>query len=372
MFATEGFGAIAQNYISRGIASNFYPKLPFLALLGALTLGNNNKDVLQIGRPGVGEILSGKLISPAERLTLGSVNSYKPRIQRFETDNSKWMGAYDTLPTVANPTTTAQSQAMQATADFRWSDLATPILVWHEDKLRAGQKETKEGQGLAMSQLIDEASEVAFQEHVKKFNAGIWTGNPSSQAADPWDSPLGIIQALDTTNTYGNVDRSVGANAAWKSQKDTTTTATDIVALIDDANLNKKLRVYGPGADIFLCDTTRYQTFKRQILNNGGVVLQNGPVLKMAAMGVKQEILQKDNAYVMYDPTCPDNTVLALTSRTWRLAFHPQRNMTVKPFVDLSDKSEGAKDADQSFVRTRIMFSNDNPYLNVRYTAIGT
>src|SRR2546423_1424319 len=101
-FAVEGFATIAQNYISRGIASNFYPKLIFLTALGAATLGNNNKDVLEIGRAS-GEILAGKMISPAERLTLGTVNGYQPRIQGFETNNSKWMGARDTMPTVANP-----------------------------------------------------------------------------------------------------------------------------------------------------------------------------------------------------------------------------------------------------------------------------
>jgi hypothetical protein len=78
-----------------------------------------------------------------------------------------------------------------------------------------------------------------------------------------------------------------------------------------------------------------------------------------------------DNCYIIYDPTMPDQTVYAITPKTFRIAFHPQRNMKVGKFTDISESAEGAKDADQAFIRTRLMFSCDNPYLNVAYTAVG-
>src|SRR4051812_34698869 len=115
-FAVEGFATVAQNYISKGIASNFYAKAPLLAILGALTLGNNNKQSLEIGRVGVGEIVSGAMVSPAEKKRLGTVNAYLPRIQAFKTNNTKSMGVRDTMPVVANASTASHGQAMQAAA----------------------------------------------------------------------------------------------------------------------------------------------------------------------------------------------------------------------------------------------------------------
>lgn len=374
MFAIEGFKTVAQNHISRNIASNFYNKLPFLSALGVFTLTRNKKNNLSIGRPD-GEILTGKVVSPAEVMALQDFNGYQPRIQRFETANSKWMGKYDTTPTVANPTTNAHSQAGQASALFYRARLKTPILIWHEDKNRALQKEGKVGQGLAMARLIDEATEVAYQEHVKELNAKIWNGNPADQAADPWDQPLGILQALHSTglNTYGNVDRNDAGNAAWRNQVDTTLKAVDVSKIVDDANLTKRLRILGSGngCDLLVTTPTLYAQFKAQILNSGGVVVQN-TMPKLAELGMTGEILRKDNVHVIYDESCPTNNVLALSMDTWKFSIKPGKNINVSKFVDLSDKTEGAKEADQAFIETEFIFSNDNPFLNVRYTAIGT
>jgi hypothetical protein len=365
-FAIEGFQAVSQNHISKTIASNFYPKLTLASALGAITIGNNNKKPLEIGRP-KGEILAGKNVSPAEKLRLGTVNEYRPRIQRFETSNSKWMGKYDTMPTVSSPTTTAHSQANQATARFMWADLATPILIWHEDKIRASQESTREGQAIAMSQLIEEATEVAIQEHIKEFNAKLWNGDPTSQSAELWDQPSGILNAISASGTYGNVNRAV--ETSWQAKGSASAFTADITKLVDDMNLVQGLRTYGQGVDLIITNTTLYPVFKAQVLASGGVILQNG-MPNMAEFGVKQEVLKKDNAYIMYDVTCPASTVLGFTLGTWRLAFHPQRNFSISKFTDLSQTGEGAKDADQAFIRTRLMFSCDNPALNCKYSAV--
>jgi hypothetical protein len=368
-FAVEGFATVAQNYISKQVASNFYRKATFLAILGALTLGNQSKTSLEIGRPGSGEILTAANVSQVERKRLGTVNNYLPRIQKFQTSNSKWMGVRDTMPSVASPTTLSQGQATQFAASFAWADLTTPMLIWHEDKIRAGQESTKEGQALAMGQLIDEATEVGMQEHIDEINSKTWTGNPSSQTAALWDQPLGINQALQAANVYANVDRAV--EATWRAQVDSTITSVDINRIVDDANLTKELRVKGNGANCIITTVALYQQFKAQVLNTGGVVLQNG-LPEMAKIGVKKEVLQKDNVYIAYDSQAAANSVQVFDLTTWKFMVHPSRNFSVSKWTDLSDKGEGAKDADQAFIRTRLMLTCDNPFLNVKYSAIGT
>lgn len=373
-FAVSGFATVAQNFISRSISSNFYSKAPFLAILGALTIGNQRKNSLQIGRPNSAEILSGKTISPIEKKKLGSINSYMPRIQGFKTNNTKSMGVRDTMPTVANPTTNSHGQAMQNAAKFNWTHLKTPILVWHEDKERASQEGTKEGQGLSMAQMIDEATEVGLQDMVDTVQTQVWGGNPADQTADLWDQQCGVLQAGETANVYGNVDRSVGAHAVWRGVKDTVWRAVDVAGLLDDINLTKGLKVVGNGVNLLLTTTAIFSQFKAQILASvgpSGVMADGLP--EFAQMGVKKEVLRKDNCYVMYDPGCPANTVAGFDLTTWKFMANPRSNFRVGRFVDISENSEGAKDADQAFVHLRYMLTCDNPAVGaVKYTAVGT
>src|SRR4051812_25868600 len=134
---SSGFDTVCQKYIqSRPIASNFYKKSSLGAILGALTMGNQNKDSLSIGRPGTGEILSGAVIPPVEKMRLGSINEYVPRLQGFKTQNTRELDVYDDLPGTANRQTRSHSQADQYGAGFRWGEIVTEITIQHEDKMR--------------------------------------------------------------------------------------------------------------------------------------------------------------------------------------------------------------------------------------------
>lgn len=369
-FAYSGFSTVAQNYISRTVASNFYQKWPFGAALGALTLGNQNRKELQIGRPDSGEILSGGMISPIERINLGNVNWYQPRIQAFETSNSAYRTVRGNLPDVAAKTTNSHGQATQASAKVGWTHLDTPVLIWHEDKIRAAKENTAKGQALALGQVIDEATEVAYQEHISKLAVDTYSGSPTSQSADLWDAPQGYKMAFSATNTYSNVDRSV--ESAWRAQSDSTITAVDIVKILDDANITKGLNTKGSGVDLILTTGDLYIKFKAQILSQGGTVLQNG-MPEFAKLGVKREVLQKDNAYIMYDPYISDaNRVYAFNTKTWRFMVHPQFNFKVSEFTDNTKTGINKETYDYAYISTRFMLSCDDPTKNVVYTAIGT
>lgn len=377
-FAVEGFQTISQNWISKGIASNWYKKAPLLAILAAvsLSLGNQNKtDGLSIGRPGSAEILAGKKISPAEKHNLQGINSYIPRIQGFKTNNtaarSSASSGRTTAPTVANPTTNSHGQANQFGAKFNWTHIDTPILIWHEEKIRAGKKETAKGQGLAMAQVIDEATEVGMQDHVDWMADAVWNGNPSSQTADLWDKPLGLLQMISATNTYANVDRSQASNAVWRGLVDSTITSVDVRKVVDDANITKQLSAIGGGVGAILTTPAIYLLFKAQIIAAGGQICKEG-MPEFAYMGVKKEVLMIDNAVIMWDEKCPANNVACLDLSVCKYLQDPAFNAVVSEFTDLSKAVEGGKFADQAQISSRFMITNDNPALSVLYTAIGT
>ncbi len=399
-FAITGFQTVAQNFISRQIASNFYKKCPLLSLLGALTIGNNKKDTLEIGRPDSGEILTGGIVSPIQKKRLGSVNAYLPRIQGFETNNSRYRsasadtGGRDTLPDVAAKSTQSHGQAMQFAAEYRWCHMDTPILIWHEDKIRAGREGTAEGQAIAMGQLVDEATEVGMQDMLTHLSVDTWDGNPTAaeQNYALWPKPLGLLKLVDDSTgdtarfadaTVARVDRN--SEPLWCAQVDATLTAVDVRKIIDDAKFHAVsgtfsstagtragLSVIGGDPDLMLVPLALYPTFKAQVLANGGTVLLNG-LPAMAKMGVKKEILQIDNTLIMYDPQLTDgNTVLVGDTSVLKWMVHPQYNFKVGEFVDNTKTGIAKETYDYAYVTLRYIFALDNPRLWVKYVAIGT
>ena len=378
-YAVSGYAAIAQNRIDKKIASNFYPRLPFLSALQAFTLTRNKKTAGSIGRVGaekkdLGAILSGREIGPIEVMNIPrGINGIQPRIQRYETDNTKEMAAYDTTAVVANATTMAHSQVGQAAALFYRNRIQTPILVWHSDLERHMSGTSGDGRGLAESQCVQDATEVAYQEHVKKLNTLIWSGSPTSSSTDPWDQCHGINDVFSATNTYGNVDRSLAGNAAWRAVVDSTAQACDIRKLLDDVKVTKNIRDLNATAPE-LCITTKanYLKMKSQILSQGvslGHVVKEG-IPNAAQMGVHQEALNVDDTWIMYDTSCPANTVRFFAMETFNLMVFPGKNLTTSKFTDLKHNSEGAKEANQAFIETEFIFYNTNPALNVTFTAV--
>lgn len=371
-FAVSGFAAIAQDYISKGVASNFYEKAPLLAVMAALTIGREKK-ALAIGRPGNGEILTGKGLSPAEKMSLSGINSYRPRIQGFKTSNTRARtnSGRVTASTVADSQTRSHGQATQYSAEFKWTHYDTPIKIWHEDKNRASQKGSGEGRALEMSRLIDEATEVAMQDMHDKLADDVRNGDPSDQSDDLWNEPAGIIAAADSTNTYGGVDRSDSDAVVWRANKVTAARGADFRKLKDEVNLTLGLETKGNGVNLALCGTGLYQIFRDQVLARGGGRCLGEGLPEFATMGLKREVVQVDNLYLMYDPGCPVSTVEWYNLRYWKYIQHPEFNMKVTPFENQA-KQEGGEYCDYAEVQHRFILSCDDPANGVaRHTAVG-
>lgn len=387
-FATSGFDSTCQKYIqSKSIASNFYKKSALAAILGALTMGNQNKDSLSIGRPGVGEILSGANIPAIERLRLGTINEYVPRIQGFKTQNTRELDVYDELPGTANRQTRSHSQADQYGAGFRWGEIVTEIVIQHEDKMRWLEEGTKDGAGLATVDGLQHATEVAIQDHLDALIEGLWNGNPASQTAslwkaaggNPFSSPgfcLGVMQMTSATNIYGRVDRSNADNAAlWASSVDSTLVTDNVQSILDDFKYTKGLSDTGDGPYLMIVPNNQFVKFKAQAKKDHTIVEQMPEgLIKMAKMGVTSDVVRVDDCYIVREPWLTTNgytsTVIILDASTLKIMFHPKRNMSVGPFKDQTDYGDNPADIDRAFIRSRVMFTNDNPKRSARYTAI--
>ena len=373
MAVYEGFQAIAQNYISKGIASNYFIKSPLLAVMAGLTLENSKPTGLEIGRPGVGDVFSGTKLTKVERMALGGINAYLPAFGINNPSNGKIEGARDTAPTVANPTTASHSQ-LRGTAQFNWTGvIKEPILIWKSDldrSVRAAGRDA-DGRGLARAKIIKEATDHATQQVYTTIATEILSGSPTDQDSDPWDHLCGITTAFDTANVYGRVDRSAAKNAQWRSNKDTTSRAFDVADLIDIANLDYGMATKGEGATLMLTGLANYKLAKAQVLGKGGVEMLNA-MPQLGEFGFNREILKRDNCYIMYDPGLPASVAYLFDLRVWKWITHPDHSFKVTPFRDLSEYQEGGKEALQAFVELQCMLTCDNPGLNVAFTNLTT
>jgi hypothetical protein len=371
-FARERFDVFAQEYIGTRINQSTFKKIPLLYLLVGLG-GNHTATTNTIGRPGVGDVFAGKKYSKAQREAMAGVNSYQPVILANSTDDTKKMGARDTMPTVSNATTSSHDQLL-GTAKFNWCRKATPILVWKESLFRAERNAASGTKGKAVANVVATASDFALNKHLDAWAAAFWTGTPASQSSDPWSDVSGLTDALgSTTNTYGNVDRSVAANAQWVPQLVSSARAAKLSSIIDEANLTLNCGIVGNGIDVVLTTPALYRTFKDEVRAKGATIMADG-LPQMGEYGFKKECLKFDNTYVMYDPLCPAGYVACLNLETWTVimgASEKGRNgFQVGKFVDLSEYAEGAKDALQSMVDTRMIVACENPRVNALFTSV--
>jgi hypothetical protein len=371
-FVRESFQAYAQEYIGSTIHSNLFPKIPLVYALTGLG-GNQTKSTNRIGRPGVQDVFAGKKLSKAQRETLtAGFNAYEPRIHFRTTSNNKNMGARDTMPTVANPTTTSQDQNV-GTAKFCWTRKVEPILVWNEALARAmgGVGIGLGSRQKAVASLLEQAADEALNVHLDNWATSFWTGTPTNQASDPWDDAAGIQQAIGSaTNTYGNVDRGVGANSAWVPQVVTAARSAVLSSLIDEANITEECGIVGNGIDLVLTGKSIFRTFKDECRNKGGQVFANG-MPEMAEYGVGQpEVLKFDRTHVMLDKNCPDNAVACLNLSGWKLITHGDMNFKTTKFVDLKEFTEGAKDAHQAFIETKLILACEEPAVQCYFSNV--
>lgn len=380
-FNVSEFQVEAQDYINgRQVASNYYQRSTLLSVMKALALGNQDKTSLTIGRPN-GSVVLGQTMSALDALAIGRRNTYKPRIQQFTTNNSRNRSAngFDDSPAVANRDTNAHSSATLAAAAFNWTAKDTPIWIWTEHKIRAQQEGTTDGMGVAMQQLIQEATEVAYQDMNDSMIAEIWAGNPSSQTVDLWSQQLGMAQVCSQTNTYGKVDRTATGASQWQSNVDSTTTAVDYKKIANRARYFYGLNVTGSrpagGYYLALMNQTLFLTIKDQIkAARLETVDVSNKLPDRFRQGAEYELQQYEDVLFGYEPyldTGYANSVFFIDPSVFKFILHEQFNFQVTPFKDQSEIYQGAY-ADYAQAQARYIFSCDNPKRTVLFNAIGT
>lgn len=356
-----GVHAVAERRVKSEIHANLFNRIPVLTAFASKAGGDG-----KFGRVGSLGILGGKKFDRVQMENEAGTEVHV-RMDTAKSGGSKWMAERDTVPSMGN----AAQNDNYRTAVFRPSLFSTPYKVWKNDIRRAKGK-------YAIGNLVQEAIDKAMEEHLEELNDKIWRGSPSDQSSNLWTEPLGIVQALDTDNVYGNVNRST--YSTWAGKR-VTSSKTISLNLIDDANVIQGIMNRGPGVDLVFCGAANYNALKQEALTRGQTVtVSNMP--NMAEVGVRSECIQYGKTMIVYDPFLTGNwstidaditdatkVVAMFTMEDWVFTTNPSANFRVTPAEDFS-KQQGGDDAIGGLIETMPMLRCNKPHRSIVYTNV--
>lgn len=354
--------AYAKARIESDLISNLYNRTPLLAYL----TGKGANDA-PLGKPGSAALLSGKKLTGAERSKELGVEVHDKHI--FDAVGGfKYMGAKGTSPSTGS---TAFNDKPR-TAVFRNTRAQQAIQIDNTALVTADSSEK-------IGSLTDDAVNQAMDEMLNQINLDLWRGNPTDQTADVWDNFLGVLQAMDTDNTYGNLDRSTYTGYASKR---VTTAKSPSLSLIDDANLTQGSMNKGKGIDFVITSNAIYNALKQEALARKQTVTV-GTMPQMAEVGVEREGIKYGQTWITFDPNLTgdwssyDSDVSDATkvfacfnTENWVFSAAPVENFSVDEFVDQS-KIPGGSDVTTSRIKLLGRLRCKKPQNEVLYTNVG-
>lgn len=371
----SGISALMQDHLSTRIVDNTTDIMPVLAVLMGKDGNKAPGQSFGLGRPRSGQVFTGVPMAKPNREEILATDKYMPAVVTGVPDASdgKVMNPFDTVPVVADWEN--NSPASNVTRPFfKWVDVADPILVpkYEIEKTMKGGQSPKARE--AVGELFKFQSEQVLKTHLTRWNDYLWasasTGVPANVDSAKWSRPYSFAAALKGDNVYAGVDRGIAANSFWAGNYVSTTTAANVIDLIDYANYTGPgIAKKGRGVTLLVVGLTLWPIFKAQARAHQALVQNSFP--ELGNIGFKREVVRYGETYIICDPRCPSvargdstNFVLGLDLETWTVAFSPNKNFSVAPIFDLS-QTEGGKDAIKSTLRTEAIIACEAPSRNI-------
>lgn len=211
---------------------------------------------------------------------------------------------------------------------FKWARLRTVGTVFDDDvasarALMQALPDFEEGDAelsLASDAMVDK---VSVQAGV--MSRDLWYGNPTvgnTDSAKMYDQPFGFIQAVDDSNVYGGVDRSLAANWWWRAKVDAAPhPGWGFSDLVEDSLQDKGLAYKNGGPDVFFVPPSLIKRFKRESISYSQNVNIQDDIREMGKYGFKAEVLQYGNTYAVGTSRCPEGTVIGLNHKAVMILF---------------------------------------------------
>jgi len=277
---------------------------------------------------------------------------------------------------------------------FGKTEYATPYKVskkamrWQKNLLNGLSRSEKEA---ALSSLLQSSIDEARVPHLTRIAReliGIQTigdMGPSDQSATVWDHQLSLAASCHASNVYGEVDRSMAENDWWRGNRVTDHRAANVLDLFNEGNYTLGCSDIGLPIQLGFCGPSLFPQFVSQALANGGKIVYTEKQPEFGMFGIKRQIVQVNDMFVIYDPQIPDkkridprtgtyfptNAFMAVNPDTITVAFDPEAKFTVDEPFDQT-KIEGGQNAFTGQIRTEIVVCNEAPKGSVYWEDVGS
>jgi hypothetical protein len=324
----------AAAYADRQILPRFYASLsqrsPLFAFMVAL--GGRSRDLL---RPNAMGILAGsKNPDFIKQYVDGSIHA-DVRILTGRSGGGRTRRAFGT-----NPAVNVSQDQLLGSARFWWWFYAQPLKIFKSTLRKSGRGQYR------FRNAMDDSIVIGTDEMVDTLSAKLYTGAPSTydgqSTDDEYDDLPGIYEAMSSTNTYGNIDRTdttkyVDGRHPWTGNRITAARAASL-SLIDEANSYCQLR--GPGVNLVVCDRASYLAIKPEALGKGGAIVHNGVIPGHGMVGYQNEFVMYGKTMITWDPFNTAGYVACMTTQDWIIQVHGEDKGTTSNWVDNNKPGE--------------------------------
>jgi hypothetical protein len=386
--------SLMQDFLSDRLVSTLVNTMPLMYFL--LGKDGNKDGVYGLGVPKTGAVFSGVPMSKARKQEILGTDTFMPIVQTSLPNESdgKVLTNYDTMPVRANAATAGNTAGTRYTRPFfRWTERADPILVWNKEIRRTRRQNGGGGPraSAAVGDLFTSEERNVLTTHLQWWNKRLWYRNEAGEVAGinggfptnvddkTWDNPYSIRQACLNNNVYGGVDRSLAANSWWQGNVVTAHRAAVLSEIVDEANYALGCAALGKTIDLWVVGSKLFPIFAAEARSKGGqIIYANGQLPGYGKYGFTRQVVQFNNAFVLFDPLCPTagvggatkNCMAGLNLDTWMVSVSPDANFSIDEPFNLA-KTEGGKDAMKSQLRTELMIACESPKVNVWYDDVG-
>ena len=190
-------------------------------------------------------------------------------------------------------------------------------------------------------------------------------GTPSTD--DLWANQYGLDVAIDATNTYAGIDRTLAANYWWRSGYDTAAHNFSLEQLYADMHLTKGISFLNGKIDVLLVGPSLFAKYQREIMSYHVDADPDGKIRKLRELGYEGMAINYNGMYVLTDNRIAPKTGYGLNSKSWIFATKSGYNFKFGTWKDQTE-IEGGKQAFYGLCDVQYMLICEAPMLNVKYT----
>ena len=358
------YNAIAKFASFDVVYSPQYKRTPLLTFATGVSAND-----IRNGKPGTYGIIGGRSSNTTKMMKAslrGSTFRQVP-IEIAKFGNAAFIPYRGALPSVANID-------IVSSLKFAWTLGDQPAKVMMDD-IDAAEGDFR------IINLFETSTRNAMGGVQELVQNSLWTGYPTDQTANTWDSYLGIVAALDDGNTYpifGGANKTVQTELKPAYFSSTATSFT--WGLIDNVNKGGTnplggAATLGPGVDLVLANASLYyDTIRPMAISDGKDIITGNDIPQNGMVGYIKEAVRYGQTLITFDPYCPAGTSSAksylacLTTSSWFFENHPDYDWK---FLDWQNQEQITNErAFTSQAQVKGRWICVQPWLNGLYTAV--